>query len=77
MTFSARSKEIRANRLLESDATFAYRMGRRAGQQDALNRAITLLQYLEKTSGSKRPGVTEALELVRTITITDPENLDR
>lgn len=75
MTFSREARQIRAHRLSESDSEFAYRMGRAAGQAEALKRAITLLTYLEKTSGSKRPGVTEALELVKTITVFESDLL--
>ncbi len=68
MTFSTESNQLRAKRLADNiDA--AYSLGKKHGQAEALQRAITMLTYLEKTSGTNRPGVSAALEIVRTINV--------
>ena len=76
MTFSKESHEQRTMRLADGNVEFAYRMGRAYGQAYALKRAITLLTYLEKTSGTLRPGVTEALKLVKEITVFEHQLLE-
>lgn len=72
MTFSPQSNQVRAKKILDPD--LAYKVGRKHGRLEALNRAIVMLTYLQQTSGTNRAGVTEALEIVKGITyVQEPE----
>ena len=73
MTFSPQSNQVRAKKITDPD--IAYLVGKRHGHQEALNRAILLLTYLQKTSGTNRAGVTEALEIVKGITYVQEPDL--
>lgn len=63
MTFSSESNAIRAARLTKSPDS--YLLGQKHGRLEERKRILTLLGYLEKTSGKNRAGITEAIELIR------------